>query len=1100
MVASGLFTGSAHAEALVGDQVEVATEAARADTAEVARGSLIQLGFTPVHLVHDEVNDLLIVTGEGHVAAVAPNGEVRASRDFAESYVVTTTYAGAVFVTLPGAGQLQELRPGDLTTVWSVPLADPRPAGVAVSGGWVAVTHEVTPRRVTFVNRSTRTQLRDAIPGVKTPYGLAGLTSVAVLADPVADGFLVSVSGNETPRGVFLGRFEFRQGVPVQVAYRQVLNLVYGPLSPDRRSLSTSGMEIRLSDLARLGPAVTSGFATTPAKGGLIAGRSGIEGSSGKISTYPEGDIVQLVGNGERVRDAGFSNSGDEVFFIEDDQLRRFVYDPGPGITAVSEQIIDPRVTERIRVSGYGFGQLADVRIAGVSVPYIVEASDTLRVETPRQLPKGRDAHVVVVGTNGSSASFPIRITPLETGTPLYLRVTQVGNSSLGAVDYDFGLRCSAGGPLGEPPSLRLGAGDVRIIPMKPGSACELQRPLVLNLTSGFFDPENPSASVVDVLGRTTEVIVRWEPVGVHYIQEPHGVGQVIWLGVAGFGDVPAGTAFRIEQRCGSSSTIHTVRAPNSLRAHYKRSPECTYTLLDQHGGSNPRIVRRRTDPDALRVFPGTSLTETSAVALLWVLDWPPTPLQYPATVGSPTETVGGQKQAGRVHVLDLGADGHPTATGAKVLQSGSGLRGSPQPQDRLGTAVLVADFDGNGWSDIAVGVPGQDLPKRKDVGIVQVAYHDRNGLMRVQILRQRGRGDVSAPEPGDGFGSSMAITDLNADGWVDLAVGSPGEDVGDARNAGAVHVFYGGTNGLSKNANEVLYEGPNRVGGSAESGDRFGASLGGSGGRLLAVGVPGEDLRGVKNAGMVAVFRAERLRPARVTNLDSPNGLGAGDRFGSSLAVEAQTIYIGTPGYDDAGLINVGRVGVAESRITLDDGATAWLAGHVRRSTGPSDVAPQPGERFGSAVAVLPTGGEPLLAVGAPYRDVAGAADAGGVYLRQGTDDLMVTLDLVRRGWARAGDGLGSSVAFVGFGSTLLAGAPGRDVNGRTDAGAVLSISSTFALITQDTSGIPSIAGTGDGFGGSVGGRMDGVGTGNPPNGVLPTAHELLRFSAAEG
>ena len=49
-----------------------------------------------------------------------------------------------------------------------------------------------------------------------------------------------------------------------------------------------------------------------------------------------------------------------------------------------------------------------------------------------------------------------------------------------------------------------------------------------------------------------------------------------------------------------------------------------------------------------------------------------------------------------------------------------------------------------------------------------------------------------SAAEAGDLFGSALAAGDFNNDGFADLAVGAPGEDVGGVIGAGAVNVLYG--------------------------------------------------------------------------------------------------------------------------------------------------------------------------------------------------------------------------------------------------------------------------------------------------------------------
>ena len=70
----------------------------------------------------------------------------------------------------------------------------------------------------------------------------------------------------------------------------------------------------------------------------------------------------------------------------------------------------------------------------------------------------------------------------------------------------------------------------------------------------------------------------------------------------------------------------------------------------------------------------------------------------------------------------------------------------------------------------------------------------------------QLGLGDAAA-ENEDRFGQAVARGDFNGDGYQDLAVGLPGEDItvgaGQIRNAGAVEVLYGTAAGVSAAARQ---------------------------------------------------------------------------------------------------------------------------------------------------------------------------------------------------------------------------------------------------------------------------------------------------------
>lgn len=55
------------------------------------------------------------------------------------------------------------------------------------------------------------------------------------------------------------------------------------------------------------------------------------------------------------------------------------------------------------------------------------------------------------------------------------------------------------------------------------------------------------------------------------------------------------------------------------------------------------------------------------------------------------------------------------------------------------------------------------------------------------------------AAEADDGFGQALASVDYDEDGYTDLVVGTPAEDIGTVANAGTVTVLYGSPDGLGK-------------------------------------------------------------------------------------------------------------------------------------------------------------------------------------------------------------------------------------------------------------------------------------------------------------
>jgi hypothetical protein len=71
---------------------------------------------------------------------------------------------------------------------------------------------------------------------------------------------------------------------------------------------------------------------------------------------------------------------------------------------------------------------------------------------------------------------------------------------------------------------------------------------------------------------------------------------------------------------------------------------------------------------------------------------------------------------------------------------------------------------------------------------------------------------------------------DFNNDGFADLAVGSPFEDVGGISDAGAVNVLYGSAGKLTGVGSQLFTQDSPGVGGAAEDLDQFGWALAGSG------------------------------------------------------------------------------------------------------------------------------------------------------------------------------------------------------------------------------------------------------------------------------
>jgi hypothetical protein len=121
-------------------------------------------------------------------------------------------------------------------------------------------------------------------------------------------------------------------------------------------------------------------------------------------------------------------------------------------------------------------------------------------------------------------------------------------------------------------------------------------------------------------------------------------------------------------------------------------------------------------------------------------------------------------------------------------------------PYKGANNRAVQDDFNGDGYRDLAVGIPGASRGDDDLVGAVDVLYGSKSGLSaaRHQVVTQASAGVPGTPEVGDKFGQVLASADLDGDGYADLVVGDPAENVSGHDWWGSVTVLWGGPGGLS--------------------------------------------------------------------------------------------------------------------------------------------------------------------------------------------------------------------------------------------------------------------------------------------------------------
>jgi hypothetical protein len=80
--------------------------------------------------------------------------------------------------------------------------------------------------------------------------------------------------------------------------------------------------------------------------------------------------------------------------------------------------------------------------------------------------------------------------------------------------------------------------------------------------------------------------------------------------------------------------------------------------------------------------------------------------------------------------------------------------------------------------------------------------------------------------EDADRFGSALASGDFNADGPADLAVGAPGQNLGNGFGAGVAQVLPGSNGGLTATGSQLWSQDSPGVAGAPEFLDFFGQTL----------------------------------------------------------------------------------------------------------------------------------------------------------------------------------------------------------------------------------------------------------------------------------
>jgi hypothetical protein len=397
--------------------------------------------------------------------------------------------------------------------------------------------------------------------------------------------------------------------------------------------------------------------------------------------------------------------------------------------------------------------------------------------------------------------------------------------------------------------------------------------------------------------------------------------------------------------------------------------------------------------------------------------------------VGSPGEDLNGDQDVGAFDVFYGSSTGLESTSTTFYQVAAPFLNNhgsSPEEFDQFGSSFAVGNFNGDAYHDLAVGAPLENWDTTTNSGHV-IVYHGSATGLQVHSGWSQARTDIQdSEEAGDEFGHSLAAGDFDDDGYDDLAIGVPGQEIdGDVRS-GAVSVIVGSANGLTPDFDLLYSQETPGIGPVSEPNDEWGRVLAvgnfnGDDYDDLAVGSPLEGVGGESDAGAFGVLYGSVFGPLAASydswtqsGLVSASLSEAGDQFGYSLAAgnvdgdEYDDLLIGSPFENVDSIVNAGAFVIAYG---TDQGIQPERSNWISQSSTPAETS-ETADYFGLAVAFgdFNRDGHHEAVISAPNEDVPCTLNCVGTATDAGVVIVMNDGSIFDDGFESGGTGAWSS------------------------------------------------------------------------------------------